>query len=37
MFLKVIIPPIFDTGKGFKEHVGDLFTIGKIVDREITL
>jgi hypothetical protein len=37
MFLKVSLPPISDTGKGLKEHEGDVFTIGKILDIEITL
>jgi hypothetical protein len=37
MFLTVSLPPIYDMGKGLKEHKGDLFTVGKIVDREITL
>ena len=37
MFLTISISPISDTGKGLKEHEGDLFIVGKIVDREITL
>jgi hypothetical protein len=37
MFLTVSLPPISHMGKGLKENKGDLFTVGKIVDREITL
>jgi hypothetical protein len=37
MFFIVSLPPIFDKGKGLKEREGDLFTVTKIVDREITL
>jgi hypothetical protein len=34
--LPITFPPIFDMGKGFKEHKGDIFTIRKILDRVIT-
>jgi hypothetical protein len=37
MFLKISFPPISDMGKGFKECEGDIFIVGKILDREITL
>jgi hypothetical protein len=37
MLLTVSFPPISDMGKGFKEHEGDFFTVGKFLDREITL
>jgi hypothetical protein len=37
MFLTVSLPPISNMGKGLKEWKVDLFTAGKIVDREITL
>jgi hypothetical protein len=36
IFLPVSFPPIFDVGDSLKELKGDLFTIGKIVDKEIT-
>jgi hypothetical protein len=36
VLLIVSLPPIFDMGDKFKEHNGDLFPIGKIVDKEIT-
>jgi hypothetical protein len=37
MLLTVSLPPISDMGKGLKEHEGDFFTVGKNLDREITL
>jgi hypothetical protein len=37
MLLTVSLPPIYDMGKGFKEREGDFFTIGKILDKKITL
>jgi hypothetical protein len=37
MLLTVCLPPIFDMGKGFKEHKGDFYIVGKFLDREITL
>jgi hypothetical protein len=37
MLLTVSLPPIFDMGKGLKEHKVDFFTIGKYLDKEITL
>jgi hypothetical protein len=37
MFLTISFPPISDMGKRFKECEGDFFTIGKILDKEITL
>jgi hypothetical protein len=35
-FLPVSFPPMFDMRESFKECEGDLFFIGKIVNREIT-
>jgi hypothetical protein len=35
-FLPVIFPPMFDMGESLKECEGDLFPVGKIVNREIT-
>jgi hypothetical protein len=35
-FLPVSFPPMFDMGESFKECEGDLFSVGKIVNREIT-
>jgi hypothetical protein len=35
-FLPVIFPPMFDMGEIFKECEGDLFSVEKIVNREIT-
>jgi hypothetical protein len=35
-FLLVSFPPMFDMGKIFKECKGDLFPVGKMVNREIT-
>jgi hypothetical protein len=35
-FLLVSFPPMFDMGESFKECEGDLFPVGKIVNREIT-
>jgi hypothetical protein len=37
MLLTISLPPIYGMGKGLKEHEGDFFIVGKIVDREITL
>jgi hypothetical protein len=37
MFLTLILPPIYDIEKGFKECEGDFFTVEKLLDREITL
>jgi hypothetical protein len=37
VFLIVSLPPMFDIGESLKEHKGDIFPIGKIMDREITL
>jgi hypothetical protein len=37
MFLTVSFPPTYGMGKIFKKHKGDLFTVGKILDEEITL
>jgi hypothetical protein len=34
-FLPVIFPPMFDMGEILKERKGDLFSVGKIVNREI--
>jgi hypothetical protein len=34
--LPVSFPPMFDMGESFKECEGDLFSVGKIVNREIT-
>ena len=36
VFLTVILPPMFDMGDHLKEHKGDIFPIGKIMDGEIT-
>jgi hypothetical protein len=36
-FLTVSLPPMFDKGECFKECKGDIFPIGKFVDREINL
>jgi hypothetical protein len=35
-FLPVIFPPMFDMREIFKECEGDLFFVGKLVNREIT-
>jgi hypothetical protein len=35
-FLPVSFPPMFDMRESFKECEGDLFFVGKIVNREIT-
>jgi hypothetical protein len=35
-FLPIIFPPMFDMRESLKEHKGDLFSIRKIVNREIT-
>jgi hypothetical protein len=35
-FLPVSFPPMFDMREKFKECEGDLFFVGKIVNREIT-
>jgi hypothetical protein len=35
-FLPVSFPPMFDMRKSFKECEGDLFFVGKIVNKEIT-
>jgi fucose permease len=35
-FLPVSFPPIFDMGESLKECKGDIFPVGKIVNREIT-
>jgi hypothetical protein len=37
MLITIIIPPISKMGKGLKEHEGDFFTVGKSLDRELTL
>jgi hypothetical protein len=37
MLLTESLPPISDMGKGLKEHEGDFFTVGKLLDNEITL
>jgi hypothetical protein len=37
MFLTISLPPISDMGKGFKECIGDVFTVGKFLDKEISL
>jgi hypothetical protein len=37
MLLTVSLPPISDMGKILKESEGDFFTVGKKLDREITL
>jgi len=37
MFLRVSIPPLYYMRKGLKDHKGDIFTVGRIVDKEITL
>jgi hypothetical protein len=34
--LPVSFPPIFDMGESLKECEGDLFLVGKIMNREIT-
>jgi hypothetical protein len=35
-FLPVSFPPMFDMGEILKECEGDLFPVGKIVNKEIT-
>jgi hypothetical protein len=35
-FLPVSFPPMFDMRESFKECKGDIFFVGKIVNREIT-
>jgi hypothetical protein len=35
-FLPLSFPPIFDMEERLEEHKGDLFLVGKIVNREIT-
>jgi hypothetical protein len=35
-FLPVSFPPMFDMGESLKECEGDLFPVGKIMNREIT-
>jgi hypothetical protein len=35
-FLPVSFPPMFDMRERFKECEGDLFFVGKIVNKEIT-
>jgi hypothetical protein len=37
MFITVSLPPISDMGKGLKEREGDLFTVGKIMDKLRTM
>jgi hypothetical protein len=34
--LPISFPPMFDMGESFKECEGDIFSVGKIVNREIT-
>jgi hypothetical protein len=34
--LPISLPPMFDMGESFKECEGDLFFVGKFVNREIT-
>jgi len=34
--LPISFPPMFDMGERFKECEGDLFSVGKIMNREIT-
>jgi hypothetical protein len=36
ILLLVSFPPIFDTGNNLKERKGDIFSVRKIVDKEIT-
>jgi hypothetical protein len=36
IFLPVSFPPMFDMGESLKECKGDLFSVGKIMNREIT-
>jgi hypothetical protein len=36
IFLLVSFPPMFDTGKSLKKRKGDIFSVGKIVNKEIT-
>jgi hypothetical protein len=35
-FLPVSFPPMFDMGESFKECEGDIFPVGKMVNKEIT-
>jgi hypothetical protein len=35
-FLPVIFPPMFYVGESLEECEGDIFPVGKIVNREIT-
>jgi fucose permease len=35
-FLPVIFPPMFDMGETLEDFEGDIFLVGKIVNREIT-
>jgi hypothetical protein len=37
ILLLVSFPPMFDMGESFKECEGDLFSVGKIMNREITV
>jgi hypothetical protein len=34
--LPIIFPPMFDMGESLKERKGDIFSVGKIVNKEIT-
>jgi hypothetical protein len=36
IFLPVSFPPMFDMGESLKERKGDLFSVEKIVNRQIT-
>jgi hypothetical protein len=35
-FIPVSFPPMFDMGESLKESEDDIFSVGKIVNREIT-
>jgi hypothetical protein len=35
-FIPVSFPPMFDMGESLKECKGDIFPVGKIVNKEIT-
>jgi hypothetical protein len=37
IFLPVSFPPMFDMGESLKERKCDLFSVGKIVNKEITV
>jgi hypothetical protein len=37
IFLPISFPPMFDMGEILKERKGDIFSVRKIVNREITI